>query len=680
MMRILDAAAVIEQRIKMGVFRPEISLRRGLLRAAEMELLTQDSSVPLLVLGVAGSGKTTWLCQLAEERGNGNQAVVYLDDLFETGGSFNETEVVDVLETLARRSLDKRVLAIADDAGGRPFHDLSLMRLLSLANATRNRSAIRVAIALRGELFAAFMDRNAKSLRREAFREVVLQPFAAHELTAIAKLLPPPEGCDSEFVREARAQAAQQLVRSTDPSSLVPALAVSFLETIETPSFLDGLSRYRLYSHLYYGRVLRSSDDTGAVRKSRLLKELAVTLADRSEDTLEIDVRQQSSLPFQAEDDYRELVAARMVEQRIDDYGVRVGFVDDDFLAFVAAIAIDGRTSDRLREYLTKGEQLPRARRVAAFFVARVISGAPAGAEQVFATLPKDDLGFLQLVGELDRNAFLSLLPLVAQDSALEAIRLVEDFQRAGFPHLAVDGARLLMDKVPVSERRRVRRLYGEALCKVDRLEEAQAVLREVESGGESDPQLLYVLGEIAVARHQLREAKRCYSRMLAGNDVTTGVRAKALHGLGDVEAWHEHYTDAAHTIKEAIRLYASLGDSSDLAEAWGDLSLVLVHMKKCKEARAAVANSRAINLRLSLSFPGLIIVEGLNGNVDLCEGNLDRAHKRLSKCLDDCRNYGLRWREAWCLGRLAELMEARRDHKQACELRAESERIFGEL
>lgn len=678
-MQIFEADAIVAAHVAAHVYRPEVSIHRDAQRELE-SIFDKDSAPAILAHGPIGSGKTTWACQIAEQRAREGKEVIFLSvsDLDREDDPVAR-DVVKALRERARRSPDGRVVVLVDDAAGRPGNDGAFRAVIRIANVAASDPSIRMLFSIRTDVLTRFFDRNPGVLPAQRFREVPIEPFHAYELEALAERLSVVSN-DSPAIADARVKAATALADSSDAASLIPALAMSFLESIRTAPVSGDVTRFKVYSRLFAGRVLGSADNLSGIRRSRMLKGLASTLMGRSDLSLPID--SPDAPPLDVMEECETLIADRVLERRVEDFGVRLAFVDDDFCAFMAAIAIDGSFTEALADLLRRGEEFPPARRVAAFFVARVIAHGVSDAEKVYAILGDERLDLLHMVGEFDSDTFLALLPLLARSSVADALHLLSELLSAGFPRLARRGAELLEPIVPRERVREVQWLLSKAFVAVDDLVSARRTLETIAEPPEAE--VLYLLGEVEIARGRLDEAEKWYRAILDLTDISDANRANALHGLGDVIGtrgrMREAKDEAIAKIQQAIELYPKDPLTKDLAEAWGDLAEFLGEAGRTGEARRALDESHRINDELPAFYPGLMIVEGLRGFVDFLDGDFVNAEQHLKRCREAVRKLGFRWRTAWCDSKLALVAEALGDSEEGKRLRERADATFAAL
>jgi tetratricopeptide (TPR) repeat protein len=411
-----------------------------------------------------------------------------------------------------------------------------------------------------------------------------------------------------------------------------------------------------------------------------MLKRLAMTLMDRADLSLSIDGP--DAPPVEFIDECETLIADRVLERRVEDFGVRLAFVDDDFCAFMAAIAVDRSFTEALSALLRRGDEFPPARRVAAFLVARVIANEITNVEKIYAVLGDDGPDLLHTIGEFDSDSFLALLPILARSSTEDALHLVTELLQAGFPRLACRGAELLETVAPPDYARETRWLLANTQIAVDDLVSARDTLLTIAEPPTAA--VLYLLGEVAIARGRLNDAQKWYSEILELPDISDANRANALHGLGDVigtRGTSQKAKERAVTmIQQAIDLYPKDPPTKDLAEAWGDLGEFLGEAGRIAEARGALDESHRLNDMLPVFYPGMMIVEGLRGFIDLLDDRIDSAKTRLKRCRDAVWKLGFRWRTAWCDSKLAIVAEREGDFVEAERLRARAAAIFADL
>lgn len=679
-MRIVEAASAIEAAVRAGAYRPEISIARDALQRAS-EILVTPGEAHLLAHGTAGSGKTTWACQLAQHRIDQGAAVVFVETL--PGGESRAGELLDLLAPRIAESSDERLVILFDDVAGRPPHAANLSAAIDFARHAIARPRVRLLFFLRTETLNRFEEVRTELLQSRRFRDIELESFRLHELLALSQRLPVPSDADATQVLEARRRAAVNLADSTDVASLIPSLAVSFLESVDGDTGRAGVSRFRVYSRLYAGRVLHDMQpiDSAAVRKSRLLKELARELLRSQKLSVRID--SPTNLPlFNAAgdllDEYRVLVADRILQHSIGDLAIAASFSDDDFLAFVLAAACEPEPS-AVSELLAASERFTPAHRAAAFLVARIVSRDRAAIPDLYARLQEASAtNLLSAVGDVDAETFLAFLPTVIRDDEETAARLLGDLLSAGFPRLAARSAEIFLGLVSDGRKNTIRGLLAQALYDIDDLAAAARVLDEMTDSPTIDR--LNLMGEIAIARGYFDDAKRYYSEILTRPGLRDDERACALHGLGDVTATAGDVAEGERMLREAIALYRRFEPSKDLAEAYGDLGEALAKEGRLVEAREAIDASAAINAELPSFYAGLMINEGLYGMIDARAGQLDSAEKRLTTCLDAARKLNFVWREAWCLQHLATVANARGDAAKAATLQSESACLFARL
>lgn len=678
-MQILDAIGVIQTHTADRVFRPDISVRREALMEVE-SMLADKADRQILAHGPAGSGKTTWVCQFAKARLDSGRSVAFIridDNVSENSARCDD--VVSELKRAAERSADGRIIAIIDDAAGRSGSDPAFRAALRLAEASFAEPSVRVLIALRTDMLSAFLDRNANVPSDRVFREVLLEPFTSYEVQEVAKQM---SKASPESAR-ARLRAAEALADSRDTTSLIPALAVSFLDSIEGTSFAGDVSRFKIYSRLFANRVLGLATPSIGIRKSRLLKRLAATLLKRGHTSIALDATSEPLVPIfdtsgTLVDECIQLIADRVLERHVDDFGVRLAFVDQDFFAFVAAIAIDEATSADVADLLRRSETFPPAQRVAAFLVARLISHDSLNAAEIHRCLGPNALDLLPMLGEFDADSFLQLLPQLAKSNPAKALGVVHELLVGRFSRSAARGAELLTGILPPPHRDAAKRVWAKALVATEDLARAATLLEQLSSP--PDPEIWYLLGEVAIARRRLDEAQAWYENLSKLESIDDRARANALHGLGDVVGTRGNHSKAITMIRKAIRLYPKDPPSKDLAEAWGDLGEFLTEARRFDEAHKALDESYRLNDRLSNFYPGMTIVQGLRGFLALREGDLDAAEQLLERCREAVHKLGFRWREAWCFDRLSELASAHHDTDEAARLNRESEKLFREI
>lgn len=691
-------------------YRPESTINRAEVNAVLQAFIDGDEKL-LIVDGPAGAGKTTWMCQLADERLTAGNTVLLESVDCLTHMSFPETlghalklkgGIATAFNRMGATSKDGYVLIVLDDLGINGREEEALLSLFQWIERLPQGSPIRIVATIRSDRLRSFLNRHEQAFPASCLRQKEMPPLNSHELLALATSLPISSDQDRELVISSRRDVARRMGEIADGSVRRPGLAVAILELSSLGSVPAGFSAALIYEELFRCEVLGMTGVGTASKalnplRGRMLRKVAEVLMKRG--SLQVAIDDDDLIPArlilestgERAPDYEALLAACiLVETMTDDYDTYVSFVDPRFFEFIAAINHStGDLGKSTIQLYAQAQTFPSALAVAAHLLIRsirasgVTSDTTPVAAKVWAEIENINHEFESLlleVAALDGFSFLALFNGLCKTRSDQAKSLLCLLLRTEDSSLAERAARILIasadddDELMVEARHlRIRALYL--------LDDYDAADEELGRMSQDKPPRVYLVdGEIALSRGDFERARCAYDRVLqACLDCSPTERANALSGMGYVLGQMGHLEEAEQSLVKAVQILEVEDDEPILAEAVGDLAEIRGLMGRPAEARKGLEQSLAINKRMGY-LTGIGIVEGLLGEIDMAEGKLDDAETRFNKALDIARRVYNRWREAWIFERQATLCHLRGQGTQAEELIEQSRGLFEEI
>jgi tetratricopeptide (TPR) repeat protein len=699
----------VGQKSQAGQYRSESYVPRAEADAVFNAFVRSDAPV-LVVEGPAGAGKTSWLCARAEGRIAAKCLVLMvpferlpdrvlpdaLCDYVRVQG-----ELGTALERLAATSADGRVVILMDDIGAFGRAQEALNRVFRWAEQLSPDSPIRLVLAIRREQLRLARQQDETAWESGLASTYGLPPLNCRELIAMAENLPVHTALDPEVLLEQRRALAIRLSSFKDSYVRRPGLAVTILGLVSKPEGTSVSKNPRivpdpnqiLSTDEVYAEIIRRdvlAMGSGGIPSTPLrfsvLKEIARVMLAQSTSCLPLEslngVRDRLIEPTTGRrtPDYEALLSDQILVEVLEDFNSNITFASPMFFAYVGALSVKrkGDLDGLLSGLQQQSKHFAPALTVAAFVVIRAVQDA--GTESVCQALIR--LGgwryrLLRQIAPLEPRTFLTLLETIAAYAPADTSDILQWLVETGEHRLASLAAQVVIhsstDPAVLSE---ARFQLARAHYEMDEYAQAVAELKNIPHYKSFQAQIL--LGDLASSQGLWLDAQACYD--LALQQATGPIQqAQALRGVGYVWGKAGDLDRARTALEKAIEIFKRAPGSRMEAEAWSDLGEVLREKRLLVEARKCLEQSLAIN-RKNGCLPGIGIVEGILGDLDLAAGHLDDATRRLNSALDIARLTENRYRQAYAMARLGQLNQQTGHHEAAKVMLDESRNIYAQI
>ncbi len=687
----------IRRLIDLKIFRPEHMVQRIEADAAFEAFLAGDRPL-LMVSGLEGSGKTSWLCQIASGRlANGRAAfletadrlpIPVLPDSLATVLK-SDGEIAPALDRIGVVSTDGRSMFAIDDVGCCGQEDQILLSLFRWVEGLTQSSSIRLVVTARSDRLLDFFDRHPSALPLHLVREFQMPTLSQNELLELADKLPIRLGTDECEEISRRHEIVLRLEEIGDASARLPGLVTTILESADTHTWQAGFSVAAIYTEIFRQKVLGITKVQGLPKTpgcAKVVRRIAEFLLLDGASRIPIDdIRLESANLIEKEtgersQNYASLVANSVLVESFEDFMTYVSFADPRFFEYIAALGIGPNLPNSLGELCQKTASFPPALPVAAFVVARshhALSPPMVAGDLLALSVFRHQL--LLEIAFVDPVSFLAILDEVACLDLNEAHALVESLIDRGEARLALRASQILVERSTKSAELMANAhfLRARAFYEVDDYEGVQTELFHL--GPTRSRASLLLEAETHVARGDFERARVAYDAAIDSAELVMAQRGAALRGLGYALGRMGHIIEAKQRLTEAIEILTSLGDTPALAEAYGDFGELLGKDGQILEARERLEMSRSINVRLG-RIGGVAITEGLLAELDLAERKPELAKTRLQSALIVARRLNYRWRVAWILQRLAEAHRQSGRFEEAVSTADEAKKLFDAL
>jgi tetratricopeptide (TPR) repeat protein len=672
-------------------YRPEITVDRAEMDLVLAEFMSGDDRL-LLIDGLQGAGKTTWICRAAERRLEQGCAV-----LLETADRLSgqslphrigavanlKGSVTDLLQSASVASADERVLLAIDDLDAGTSEDSTVAALSTWVETLATDSPLRVVATIRSDTIRWWSSHLLHSLPLGRSGPRSLAPFSRYEIELLSDRIPAPPEIEQETARAERRACAHRLAISGDAALRRPGLAVPVLEHAARYGVTAALSVPAIYNQIVANDILDSRD--GKPRypvRINVVTNLAATFMRRGW----LQTRLDSGEPFTSKlldptgtrsADYEALLSNGVLTERVEEFVTHVAFADPRLLAYLAAHELDTTEPQNTLVGLAGrfGAYSP-ALATAAFYVLRVLRGRdiPTAVHSVLACGGQADVLLLELAS-FDSASASRLVVGFPETGRARIVKLLGDLMDAGEAMIALtilDALLSSANSVDTEWLAAIRRLRVRGLYEVDDYYSARL---EIERKAD-DIELLEWRAEILASCGEFQEARFVLEQLL---DPAVGAsalqRAARASGLGYALMHLGHLAEAEMQLQSAVSVLRE-GTPRLLSEALSQLGEVFIRQGRMIDARGRFEESLAISRDNGL-YVGVGITLGFLAEVDLWEGRWQDAEQRLEKALDVHRRAGNRWREAWTLLRLERLCQLTNRPEMARRYAADAASIF---
>lgn len=673
----------VDRYSRLQIYRPERMVRQLDVEAVVKTFLEGNERC-LIVDGPIGSGKTSWLCGLAEERLAGGRVVLLVSGDRLVGSTFPDNlaallrvsgQFSSALERLRGVSADGRIVVLVDnvDSGGRG--DVALQSLIMWAECV-GIEGMKVIPTLRSDRVLECGGALDQAFSPELGRRFRLPPFATPQLVDLAERLSSASEYSDPAILERRRNVAVRLGEFADDSARRPGLAGLILENADLRPDSELFTAAEVYRDLFE-RVILQVDRQGRAltpRRGVLLRRFAAALMESGTAALPLDDPRAGGITLMDESsehrsiEYEALLSLQVLAETMEDLRPIVSFATPSFGEYVAALGLplDARMSGTLARLCGQGQSWPPALTTAAFLVARATSriGAKRAWEAV-ALLPEPKDRLLRQLAVLDGRSWLLLFPHFVRSRESGGAEMVAWLLECGECRLAAHAGEVLA--TCVSDQDAIDKAWYLVARAHYEIDDYAKALEELARISKREIHAVSVLqGDIALSQNDWEGAVEYFRLALDSDDGANPASiGHAMAGRGYALGHMKRGKEAEALLRMAIAKLEPLGGSRSLAEAWSDLGETLVSMSREEEARGCFESSLRINQRLG-SLVGIGIVEGLLGDLALRANRISEAKLRLSTALQMADRAGNRWRQAWSLARLAEVARALDEPVQA--------------